>query len=184
MLYQILVEDIRWAKGRIWTITYYCILTYVVIIGFLNYMGTDLGPLSFLGKLFYLLLPAFGINMLAMWHIMDTHRCMCEYRARLVEINEAMEEATKRTLVFEKKYPRFHRYFWGLTLPFILLLMWGLFYVAWFIFRKDTATGTSLSPMEILCLLAFIEIAVFTGFYLHHFDKLERFKAQLRRDST
>jgi len=137
MLYQITIDDIKYAKRLQWTTTYYILLTFAAIIGFyfwIKPLNSDLGW----DQKIWLLLPALGINILAVYHLMDTQKCQAIYRMRIIAIKERLEKITKDVLDIsiknerdEGKYYGFDYYFLSLVLPFIILITVGLLYVAW-----------------------------------------------------
>lgn len=71
-LFQIITNDIKYPKRLQRTRTYYVLLTYVAIIGFYHYARLELW-LTLWEKLLFLGVPPFGIGLLGMWHLMDTH---------------------------------------------------------------------------------------------------------------
>lgn len=110
LLYQITVDDIKYAKSRQWLTTYYVLLTFAVIIGFYILPEPDVDSEIFVTwyQKLWLLIPAFGINALGIYHVMDTQKRLCGYRMRLTAIKEEFEGKTKKVLdlpgVHEEKY--------------------------------------------------------------------------------
>jgi len=145
MLYQTSVDDIKYAKSRQWATTYYVLLTFAAIIGFYTLIKPECAHACWIQYLTYsllVLLPAFAINVLGMYHVMDTQKYLCLYRMRLTAISEAFEKIAKSVfdIRFEeereqKHYYGYDRFFISLVLPFIILMLMGVLYIGWLLFN-------------------------------------------------
>jgi hypothetical protein len=168
LLYDLSARDIENAKRRQWSMVYYALLSFAAIVILYDIITDEYDYIPTLTWLkYFLLITAWLINLLSMWHIMDTHRCMCEYRMRLNEINDELEETTQDILNMEKHYPRLWRYFVSFTVPFFSLLTIGLFLVIWLLFGDE-----KLLPIVDRCLyVAVLNCLAAVIFFLIHLDR-------------
>jgi hypothetical protein len=178
VLFQIITDDIKYAKRLQWTVTYYVLVTYAAIIGFVELLNSSLPWREPLYSSL-ILFPAFGINLLGMWHLMDMHKHLSFYRRRLNEIEKKFEPVTRKILDItdepKEKYESYTRYFWSLTLPFIILTTLGLFYVAWWIL------GSVIDLVVILSISGLTTFIFFVIFFLHFTAKVQVTKYPIRR---
>jgi hypothetical protein len=127
-MYEINVEDIRWAKGRIWTSTYYILSLYAGFIAlsrtkFFSSNNSDSGI-----KLYILVLSTI-ITMVGIYHLIETHAKLVQYRNRLEKLINIFHQDVRKIITIEEKYPDFKRYFISLILPFIIQIIVGHIFV-------------------------------------------------------
>lgn len=201
-LFSIITDDIKYAKRHQLAITYYVLLSYAAIIGFYILIRSELRYLPWYHNL-WLLLPALFINILGMYHIMDTQKCLCTYRMRLKAIKSRFERLSQSVLnisteetsliraglaevlkffnltnaskrIKKIEYYRFSRYFWDLAFPFIVFMILGLFYIAWLILNDN------LSSCLIFLLVLLANAIFFFPFYFANVHKAK--KAEVKSD--
>jgi hypothetical protein len=119
---QITYEDIKVAKNRLWTSTYYILSLYAGLIAFSKYL--DLRPTDDWIK-FILLIFGGIITVYAFYHLIETHSSIVRYRRRLMLLTDMMHKEVKEIYQDIPKYHNFNRYFFSLTFPFILLIIWA-----------------------------------------------------------
>ena len=146
LLYQISVNDIEHGKRRQWTAVYYVLFAFAAIVGLYVLIQKPCYNLRPHLKLLFLL-PAVGVNFFGMWIIMDTHRSMCWYRARMKKVVEKFTLTAQRIYTISEGYPSFDNYLRSMVWPFIGLLTAGLFFVAWFLFQKHWYLALSSVPL-------------------------------------
>ena len=90
LLYQITIEDIRYAKDRQWKIIYYSLLTFAAIIGF--YFAAEDTFFSGWGPKLVLVVLALFVSLVAVHHLTDSQKCLCEYRMRIEAIKNGFKK--------------------------------------------------------------------------------------------
>lgn len=178
LLYQISTEDIKYAKSRQWATTYYVLLTFAAIIGFYSLPKSELIFGTWYQKL-WLLIPAFGINVLGIYHVMDTQRSLCGYRMRLVAINQEFGARTRGVFDIpaehEKRYYSYGRYFLSLSLLFMLLMMLGVFFVVCLLLHNKWSVRSSFE------LVLAVEVISGSIFFCLNWRKVEKAKEKLEK---
>jgi hypothetical protein len=114
-----------------------------------------------------------------MWHLIDMHKHLSFYRQRLGEIKEKFKPVTQKVLDITDepadKYESFTRYFWSLTLPFIILTTLGFLYVAWWTLNTVVDLGVTL-------LISGLPTSIFFVIFFFHFNaKVQATRYPLRR---
>lgn len=142
MLFQVIVDDIKWAKVHQFRIVYYILLIFAAVIIFCTKIGGECGNIPIVPKLLFLLVPAFVINALGLYHIMDTQKKLCIYRKRILEFEPSFTNKARSILEIrdedKRDYTRFTKYYFKtITFPLTVVIMIGLFWVAWFLFRDS-----------------------------------------------
>lgn len=179
MLYQISIDDIKVAKGRQWATIYYTLLTFGAIIGFYA-LTKGFFIYACWPQRLCLLVPAYLVNLLGMFHLVDTQKCLCEYRMRLRAIKEGFTIKAKKVLDItvngekeEKKYYGFGYYFWTLVFPFIFLMAIGMFYITWLLLYKD------FSMAWIILIVLLFETVAFLPYYICNRCKVQKAEGKL-----
>jgi len=179
-LYQITVEDIRYAKNRQWSVIYYSLLTFAAITGFYLSTKEQVFDYTSLAPKLALLIPAFGISIFAMWLLMETQKCLCEYRMRLEAIGSKLPEYKSLMDISsgrnKKKRHSYSRYFWDLVFPFIILIVVGTLYMTWLLFGKALD-----SLLRGLFLVTLAEAIFFFFFYECNTCKVKQAKEKLNQ---
>jgi|WetSurMetagenome_2_1015567.scaffolds.fasta_scaffold40259_4 hypothetical protein len=143
LMLQITVDDIKVGKNRLWNSTYYILSLYAALIAFSISLNLRLKD----NWIKYFLL-VFGciITVYAIYHLIESHTSIARYRKRLKSVTSLLHKEVRELYDTIPGYPNFHRYFFSLTFPFIILIIGGyilvlisLFEVAisnlvWFIF--------------------------------------------------
>jgi uncharacterized membrane protein YhdT len=148
-MYEINVEDIRWAKGRIWISTYYILSLYAGFIAFIKYFELACADNEIK---YFVMITASIITIFAIYHLLETNWSIIRYRNRLVELKELYHEDVKKIIKDVEKYTSFKRYFNSLTLPLIGLIVLGYFsvYYSLFKFKGDSIAYFMVSLLYIL----------------------------------
>lgn len=132
LLYQVTIEDIRYAKDRQWKIIYYSLLTFAAIIGF--YIVAEDGFFSgWCPKLVLVVLVLF-VSLLAVHHLTDSQKCLCEYRMRIEAIRNGVKKKNppKPTSILEISVESDSPYRIFSIIVFLLMLadvIWGAYLV-------------------------------------------------------
>lgn len=142
----VVLDDIKTAKRQTWAITYYVLLTYAAVVGFIglgNNSNAVLGNFWF--RLLALCFPSYFINILGNYHLLDTCRWLSIYRIRLTMLKNKMDPFTIKVFDIDSRhfpkiaggkglgYLKFYRYFWNLHFWFIVLLNIGSVCVTFFV---------------------------------------------------
>ena len=156
-LLSIIVDDIRYAKNRQWSTTYYVLLTHAALIGFSNLIENNL-----LIAQVIIIIPAIWISYIGISNLLDTHMRLSIYRIRLTKIQDYLSEEPKRIINIrpekdEKKYTDYGRYFKELTMPFIIVLLFGLLFVIGYVFTNTDYTIGLIIILFICCLIFIID---------------------------
>jgi hypothetical protein len=125
-MYEINVEDIRWAKGRIWTSTYYILTLYAGFIAISNFECQ-----IFKNNIFQIILAFLAtiIAVVGIRHLIETHYNLVCYRRRLVKLRLIYHKDVREIISIEKDYTSFKRYLLDLLLPFMGSIISGYFIV-------------------------------------------------------
>jgi hypothetical protein len=132
MLYPVTIEDIRHLKRQQWSITYYGLLLDGAIVGFYKLLSTSL-TVTCKEKAF-LLVAAFVVFLICVGYLIEHQYRLTVYRKRLKEIRDTFTEKTKEILPVSEHYTSFG-YFFGIVIPFIVVLTLGVIFIAWILFR-------------------------------------------------
>jgi hypothetical protein len=128
-----------------------------------------------LTKVFFLMLPTLLMNIFAMWHLLEIHTYMCQFRRRILAIKDEFADTTQSILTLPEGFAEFKRYFWSLTTPLIVLLMFGVFCIAWFLF------GNHYTPILIFSLVVLFEVPIFICLRRYHVRRLSDFEEKLMK---
>jgi hypothetical protein len=132
MLYPITIEDIRHLKRQQWSITYYGLLLDAAIIGFYKLLNTSL-VVTCREKAF-LLVAALIVFGICVGYLIEHQYRLTDYRKRLKGIRNTFTDETKEILPLSEDYTSFG-YFFGIVIPFIIVLILGVIFIAWILFR-------------------------------------------------
>ena len=138
MLYQITIDDIRYAKRQQWAITYYGLLLITGILGFYKLIQSSKTNIACFEKgiLFAL---AVLIALMGTWILCTFQKSLCEYRERLVRIINKKENFSKKFKDalgdISRDYTSFYYYFGSIVFPFILILWIAAGFVFWIFYR-------------------------------------------------
>lgn len=171
-VHKVAVDSIEFAKRRQWAITYYVLLTFTGIAGFWTLMEPWWGEIEWYSRLFLVLGPAYVVNLVGMWHIIDTHTRMCRYRMKMILLEEHFTQevqdisgiALKKN---KKKHPDFWRYFPFLTCFFGVLLTASLFLLAWYISENQNLK-------ELFVIVILMNPPPMAWFVVYHYGKYKK----------
>lgn len=171
LLYSISIEDIRYARNHQRDITYYCLLIYVAIIGFYKLIQQESDFTCSTQNFFYslpLIIPALLAGFAGIWHIMDTHTRLIQYRKKLTRIEKTFEALPGDIAKKQPGYLEIGRYFWVFPGMFFFLVALGFCYVAWFI------CGRYYNMLGVFTCGFIIEVSYIMFVYTRHKKKLKR----------
>ena len=139
-LLSIVVDDIKYAKNKQWSLTYYVLLTYAALIGFCSFLE-DKPFYDDIEIKFIIIIPAILISIVGIYNLLDTHKRIAFYRERINKIQKYLSFEPRSIINIRPEqnshnYAGFDRYFWFLTVPFIGVIFFGLSYVIIFVLKK------------------------------------------------
>lgn len=139
MFYQIGTEDIKWAKNNQFRILYYVLLSFAAIIGFCTLIGGKSCAIPLYQKVMFPII-AFLINLLGIWHLLDTHACLALYRKRISAIDPSFTDIVRDILNIRWETPEeYHSltkyYFFTISFAFILIIAVGACLIARLLFN-------------------------------------------------
>jgi len=163
MLYQVTIDDIRYIKGRQWVVTYYLLLLFAAIIGFSETIGLDQID-NWRWEKLVLSGISVGIAILGICFLIGYQKTLAGYRRRLVDnitpnlsgdFQKSLIESFKGRYkkadriwckkdnitwckrydkIWCKKYTSFWKEFFSFTIYLILMLLFGAFFICWYLF--------------------------------------------------
>jgi hypothetical protein len=138
LLFQIAVDDIKYAKRLQWTIGYSILLGFTAIIGLIGLIKFQYQHTCFTQNLIYfipILLTAILINLLGMYHLMDIQHVLSKGRMRLVAIKLRLGNKFQQVIEIADElkgdaqdYYAYKRYF-NWNLQFFGLFAVGIYFV-------------------------------------------------------
>jgi hypothetical protein len=138
LLYQITVDDIKYAKRLLWTIGYSILLGYSAIIGFRGFINIQHIAPCFTQKLIYImsiLFLAIFINILGIYQLMEIQKTLSVYRMRLTAIKLSLGDKFQKIIEVSNEfkgdaenYYSYNRY-GSWILQFIILFAVGIYFV-------------------------------------------------------
>lgn len=137
--YSELLKDIKFLKGRQWTITYYLLLLYVSIIGLLELSGFDKDNSYSLQMVVLLTASTIGIGVVGIFNQLRFHQKLAHSRETILR---CLEHMTANFNKFDgenrinEEYKSERRGFCLDTCPLIVLLCLGCFLTLWYVFHK------------------------------------------------
>jgi hypothetical protein len=138
-LLSIVVDDIKYAKNKQWSLTYYVLLTYAALIGFCNLLGHYSYCENLLIKLIIIFAAAL-VGLYGIYHLLDTHMRIAFYRIRLTRIQNYLSREPQAIIDIRPedkgRYPEYYRYFWELTILLIFALLFGLGCVSFYLMKN------------------------------------------------
>ena len=139
LLFQIAVDDIKYAKRLQWTIGYSILLGFTALIGLIGLIKSQYQHAYFTQNLIYfipILLTAILINLLGMYHLMDIQHVLSKGRMRLVAIKLRLGNKFQEVIEIADElkgdaqdYYAYKRYF-NWYLQFFGLFAVGIYFVA------------------------------------------------------
>lgn len=169
------VEDIRYAKKHTWSLTYYILLTYAAIItlyltiyGAADNAAFQNFPKNIWFEILIFWIPSYAINIVGNYHLYDTNKCLAMYRIRLVMLKNRMEDFALKTFDVDigltEKYVTFSRYFWSISLIFILILNLGSVIIFLMILYTHKVQQEKITIFAISVVIS----SFFTNYFLYY----------------
>ena len=141
-LLSIVVDDIKYAKNRQWSLTYYVLLTYAALIGLCKLIRENAVYSCTTAINISIIFTAFVISFVGVFNLLDTHMRIAYYRHRLENIKKYLSPKPRAIINIrpetEQNYSEYFRYFSGLTAPFIFVLLIGLYFVTMYVLNTTT----------------------------------------------
>jgi hypothetical protein len=166
-------DGIESMKRRQWAVTNYVLLIFAAIIGFANLASGEFD--KYLWLPFVLLLLAFFISSVGIYHLIDMHRVIIEYRYTLRNI---MRMSYAKEIIPIKPHDyKFSKYFFSFTLLFILLILVGFWLVGFFLTKFSSFSFWT--SQIFLSFLILIDIFLFGLFSRKATKDTQKFKKDL-----
>lgn len=167
LIYKATFEEIRYTKNRQWAVTYYGLLTFAAIIGFVGVVK-DVFVALCLTQSILIMFPALVVNIGSFVIIMDVHTKLCKHRKRLTAIEKTFQNDTKQLVKSGPADPGLDRYYFPFPILFVFLIFIGLFFVGWILF------GSYLNPFWLFCIIFFCDAVFFFFLYRRHKKALDK----------
>lgn len=162
LILQITHDDIKIAKNRMWTSIVSALSMYGGIIAIEHKFNSDVTPI--VNVKFCLSSFSFIIALYSIYHFIETHASIVRYRKKLIESAELLDEVVQKIYkppCPKEEYLSFNRYFFGITLFFILSIIAGFLIVISYLYRADP------NWLVILLILAFLIFFTWAVYFCH-----------------
>ena len=159
MVYQETLNDIRDLKRLQWTVTYYGLLLYAALVGYVAFRtpasSASVTELSLVER-GTLLVLAWAMAVFGGWYLVKTQRSLGDFRNQIRRIWKHFDEVTKAAIGVKQQGTTLFRHF-EILLALILTLIAGAGVICWLLFNDVVLlllfVGTLLVVMFIFFLV-------------------------------